>query len=179
MKRNKKGAKASQKKTRAEANSSGAESARAQQTSPIRKMDRRTLLQNIGLGAGAIVLAGAGGAYIFHDISATARETDLSRIGNGTPAVVQIHDPNCPKCAALQTAARSAMEGFGEDELIFMIANIKTEEGRRLAQANNVPHITLLFLDGNGRRRAALSGVRSSDELKVAFQGHADRFKKR
>ena len=34
-------------------------------------------------------------------VEATIREGDLSQIGNGTPTVVQIHDPQCPRCVAL------------------------------------------------------------------------------
>ena len=35
-----------------------------------------------------------------------ARETDMPRVGNGTPSVVQVHDPQCGDCTALPRATR-------------------------------------------------------------------------
>ena len=63
------------------------------------------------------ILAGGGGWYLVSEVRATIAEQDLSRIGNGIPAVVQIHDPQCPRCLALQRETRKAMSGFADDEL--------------------------------------------------------------
>ncbi|MEM7426194.1 MAG: hypothetical protein AAF441_08860 [Pseudomonadota bacterium] len=123
-------------------------------------------------------LAVGGGWYLIDEVTATIAEGDLSKIGNGIPTVVQIHDPSCPRCTELQRQARKAMGDFGSDELQFLVANIKSEKGRALATKHGVGHITLLMLDGGGTRRDALHGVHDSSYLSTVFRSHADRFAK-
>ncbi|MEM6728434.1 MAG: hypothetical protein AAF618_08035 [Pseudomonadota bacterium] len=60
---------------------------------PAPKASRRGLL--LYGGAGFLALGGAGTAFAV-DFMAKLEEQDLSVIGNGTPALVQIHDPACP-----------------------------------------------------------------------------------
>ena len=105
------------------------------------------------------------------------REHDLTRLGQGVPTVVQIHDPNCPRCTALQRTARAAMSGFDETELVFLVANITTEEGRAIATANGVGHVTLLLFDGEGRRRQVLQGPSTEAALEDAFRAHVNALK--
>lgn len=100
------------------------------------------------------------------------REHDLTRFGQGVPTVVQIHDPDCPLCTALQRTARAAVSGFDETELVFLVANIKTQEGRALATANGVGHVTLLLFDGEGQRREVIHGPSTEAELEAAFGRH-------
>ena len=136
------------------------------------RWSRRNLLRTIG--GGAVVTAAAGGAgwYLVGEVQATIREGNLSRIGNGIPTVVQIHDPQCPRCAALQREARRAVSAFGEDELQFVVANIRTAEGSALARAHRVGHVTLLLFDGAGERSGTLVGNNSSDYLEEVFRRH-------
>lgn len=139
------------------------------------KTSRRDLLGRIG--SGALLVAGLGGAgwYLVQDVSATIREQDLSQIGNGTPAVVQIHDPDCSLCTALQREARKALADFDDGELQFLVANLRSAEGKRLAAAHGVGHVTLLLFDAKGRRRSILAGSNTSDDLKRAFRRHVGR----
>ena len=58
-------------------------------------------------------LAGGGGWYLVDEVMATISEQDLTKIGNGIPSVVQIHDPQCSRCIALQNETRKAMKAFG------------------------------------------------------------------
>lgn len=115
---------------------------------------------------------GGGGWYLVQDVSATHREHDLSRIGNGTPAVVQIHDPQCPTCRALQRETRAALSDFEDGELQYLVANIRSAEGRQLAAAHNVGHVTLLLFDADGERRQVLVGSNTSEYLKAVFRRH-------
>ena len=133
---------------------------------------RRDILRRIGGGAAVVAALGGAGWYLVEEVQATIREGDLSRIGNGIPTVVQIHDPQCSRCAALQREARRAMSGFGDDELQFVVANIRTSEGSALARANGVGHVTLLLFDGNGKRNGTLVGNNSSDYLEEIFRRH-------
>ncbi|PON18762.1 hypothetical protein C2W62_06185 [Candidatus Entotheonella serta] len=68
---------------------------------------------------------------------------DLSVVGNGTPTIVQIHDPNCQLCQALRSNTEKAL-AKSDANIQFRIANIHTDKGRRLQREHNVPHVTLL-----------------------------------
>ena len=139
---------------------------------PKKAPPRREFLRSLrswGLLAAAV---GAGGWYVVQEVGATIREHDLSRIGNGVPAVVQIHDPQCPRCIALQNEAREALSDFDGDELQFLVANIRSDEGRDLASAPGVAPVTLLLFDAEGRRRTTLTGPNTSEVLKQAFRHH-------
>ncbi len=133
---------------------------------------RRDLFRKVA--SGGLVLAAVGGVgwYFVGEVRATIREEDLSRIGNGIPTVVQIHDPQCPTCRALQREVRDALEAFDSGELQYLVANIRTDEGRRLANAHGVGHVTLLLLDGDGERRDVLAGPNSAAYLESAFRQH-------
>ncbi|MBT5051321.1 MAG: hypothetical protein HOM58_22690 [Rhodospirillaceae bacterium] len=126
-------------------------------------------LSNVAL----ITAAGGGVGWFFIDeVCATTRENDLTRIGNGIPAVVQIHDPECPRCRALQREARDAMSNFKENELQYLVANVRLAKGRQLATRHGVGHVTLLLFDGKGNRRGILAGPNTSDYLESVFRNH-------
>lgn len=146
------------------------------QTQNPENVSRRNVLalvRNWGL-FGAV--AAGGGWYLVDEVMATIGEQDLSKIGNGTPTVVQIHDPQCSRCIALQREARKAMKAFGGDELQYLVANIRSEKGRALATANGVGHITLLLFDAAGKRRDILHGNSQSDYLETRFRKHVEQF---
>lgn len=160
------------KKTkRKHASKSGSGKSVAASSSGPSQPARREVLNKLswfGLAAGF-----GGGAVFFGARSVKARmaEADLSRIGQGVPAVVQVHDPTCPLCAALQKQARRAMRSFEEDELVFLVADQTTQTGRAFAQQFGVSHVTLVLLDGDGAYVQTLQGVRPSAELLPVFSG--------
>ncbi len=120
--------------------------------------------------------AAAGIGFLFvQNVRSSIHEQDLSRIGNGTPTIVQIHDPQCSLCRSLQHETRQALKQFEENELDYVIANIKTAEGSRFARRHGVPHVTLLLFDKRGELKAALRGQRQSEELVLAFRQLAPR----
>ncbi len=137
---------------------------------------RKVLLKARNLGIVAAAVGGAGW-YLVAEVRATAREQDLSRIGRGIPTVVQIHDPQCPKCQALQRETREALDDFEDHELHYVVANIRTAEGRRFASQHRVRHVTLLLFDGNGNRRNTLAGPNRAKDLKDIFRNHVARSK--
>ncbi|MEM7173250.1 MAG: hypothetical protein AAF530_24010 [Pseudomonadota bacterium] len=140
------------------------------------KVSRRDLLGNMRNLAIAGVALGGVGWYTTSEVCASIREQDLSKIGQGVPTVVQIHDPNCSLCVALQREARAAVGEFNAEEIIFLVANIQTAEGRRLASAHGVGHVTLLLFDGEGRRRTTLTGSNDREVLEQAFRRHVTRY---
>lgn len=93
---------------------------------------------------------------------------DLSVIGNGVPTVVQIHDPGCRLCQSLRRNVDS-VKGEFRDRIQFRIADIHTRSGRALARRYDVPHVTLLLFDGDGKLVTVLSGVRDPDDLRPSF----------
>lgn len=139
---------------------------------PRRKMSRREWLATWKLGLAAAAVLGGGGYLVAGRVMAGIAEGDLSRIGNGTPAIVQVHDPGCPSCLALQNAARDALCEFDAEEIQYLVANLDLPEGRRFAARHGAGRVTLLLFDGTGRMRRIITGRHSAEELERAFRGH-------
>lgn len=138
-------------------------------------ISRRGLFSRFGKYGVAVIALGAGGAYFFSDVKETMAEEDLSRIGGGIPTVVQVHDPSCPTCRALQKEARAAMESFGDAELQYLVANLSTREGKSFAGQHGVGKITLIIFDRRGQRQEILSGPNTREQLQRIFATHARR----
>lgn len=138
-------------------------------------MSRRKMLGLARNGAiGIALLGGAGyvGTGWYHEWAA---EHDLSRIGQGTPTVVQVHDPQCPVCVALQGEIRTALRQLDDPDLLYLVADIKQEKGAAFAAKHNVPHVTVVLLDGAGEVTQILRGMHTSDELTAILTQHARR----
>lgn len=134
---------------------------------------RRSFLARSGKWlVGVAVLGGAAGFGV-SAVRATAREQDLSRVGQGIPTVVQIHDPSCSLCNALQKETREALEGFDDKTLDYVVANVKTDEGRAFANLHRQPHVTLLLMDPDGNAVQVLNGPQDSEHLRSVFEAHA------
>ena len=140
--------------------------------SPQNTSSRRDFLRKIRNGALVTVALGGAGWYFVEDVRATVSEGDLSRIGNGIPSVVQIHDPQCPRCQALQREARKAVAKFNDGELQYLVANIRNAKGNSFANAQGVGHVTLLIFDAKGNRRGVLVGSNTSENLERTFRRH-------
>ncbi len=134
--------------------------------------DRRALMTKAAYGLGGAVILGGVGLYSVNSVRASMGELDLTKVGNGTPSIVQIHDPNCQLCTRLQRETRAALEAFDESKLNYMVANIKTADGATFAASYGVPHVTLLLFDADGSVLEVLNGVRESDELEQTFLTH-------
>jgi len=85
---------------------------------------RDALTRMVWVGMGGGVILGFGGAFAM-DFRNKIAEGDLSRIGSGTPTIVQIHDPGCALCRDLQRETRAALKQFGRGELLYLVANIQ------------------------------------------------------
>jgi len=128
------------------------------------------VLRKFRNGGIAVAVLGGGGWLAIRDVQATIQEHDLSRIGNGVPTVVQVHDPNCSLCIALQKETRAAVEEFEDGEIQFLVANIRDARGQKLATEHGVGHVTLLLFDGKGRRREIMRGPNDRAILEPAFR---------
>ena len=110
-----------------------------------------------------------------NEVRATIQEGDLTRIGNGIPTIVQIHDPQCPKCVALQQETRDALSNFEDGKLQYLVANIRTVEWKMLATSHAVSHVTLLLLNEQSRKLITLVGSNTSRYLTEMFRGYLSR----
>lgn len=137
---------------------------------------RRDFIGLAKKGAVGIGLASVTGFFAVRTVQASLHERDLSRLTDGKLTVVQIHDPSCSMCNALQKATRAALDCFGECEIQYLIADIKTEEGQIFAGRYGVPHVTLMLFDKEGQNTATYNGVRETEELKQLFTRHRDQY---
>lgn len=164
-------------KTKSTKNSFKSQSEPSQPKKP--KINRRDFLGNSVIYSIGIAALAGGGLYFANTIRVSAKESDLSKIGNGIPTIVQIHDPSCPTCNALQREAREAVCSFEDDKLQFLVANLNTEEGKELAAKHRVGKITLLLFDGKGRMRIAIPGLNTAEHLGPVFTRHVARYSRK
>ena len=132
-------------------------------------LSRRTLL---GGGAAATTLVLGGAIWGVSSFRSYAAEHDLTRVGQGALAIVQVHDPQCASCIALQKQTRRALRDFDDCGLRYLIADIKTPEGAAFARKYNVPNVTLLLFDGAGGLRRTVQGLHQSSQLAEMFAAH-------
>lgn len=132
-------------------------------------VSRRSLLGG-GAAASAVVLGG--GFWGISSFRTYAAEHDLTRVGNGDPAIVQIHDPQCPTCTALQKQTRRALRDFDDCGMTYLVADIKTPEGAAFARRYNAPHVTLLLFDGAGELQRRVQGLQQAAALAEVFAAH-------
>lgn len=116
---------------------------------------------------GSIFLAIFAGVLFFNS-QITKADYDISVIGNGTPAVVQIHDPNCRLCRQLKNNLDD-VKGEFQERINFRTVNIASNEGRKFARQHNVPHVTLLFFDARGKRVNVIQGVTPAKDIHAAL----------
>lgn len=133
---------------------------------------RRASLSKIGLYAMGAVVIGGGGTAFAYDFMKTLGEQDLSKIGNGTPAIVQIHDPQCQLCRALQKETRRALREVDDGAVTYLVANIRNTEGAAFASEMGLGHVTLVLFDGAGTRVHSIHGVTPASTLRAEFARH-------
>ena len=127
------------------------------------------LARNFAIGLP--VVAGMGYFGVQY-VQATISEADLTKIGNGRPAIVQIHDAQCASCHTLQRQSRKILKSFEEDSYTFLVANIKTKRGLTLARRHGVGHVTLLLFDGQGQVAQIVRGPIETEDLRAIITAH-------
>lgn len=144
-----------------------------------KQMSRRDMLGAAKVGAVGLAVLGGGGYFFFSRVQAGIAEGDLSRLGNGMPTIVQIHDPQCSSCRTLQRQTRMALDEFEDDQLQYLVANLDHPDGRQFAAGYGVGRVTLLLFDGRGGMRRTITGAHTKEALVEVFQGHLDATKGR
>jgi len=142
------------------------------QPKQTRKVSRREVMRaGPLLGLGVLALAGIG-YWGISSITGAMAEQDMSIIGSGHPTIVQVHDPACAPCMALQREARAALATLEEDAIAYRVANIKTPEGLDFAAKHGASYTTLLFFDGEGQVARRIVGETHRNTLRAAFLSH-------
>ncbi|MFK7940170.1 MAG: hypothetical protein AB8B82_12380 [Roseovarius sp.] len=142
----------------------------AETTAQKQPVTRRDAMARLGwYGAGAVGVLGVGGALAM-DFSSKRAEGDLSKIGQGVPTIVQIHDPGCSMCRSLQKETRAALKQFDDDQVTYLVANIKTLDGASFSSDMGMGNVTLVLFDGAGERVHTVQGVTPRDELEQTFR---------
>lgn len=115
----------------------------------------------------AVPFVGTVGAAIHKWDVDTRERHDLSVIGTGTPAIVQIHDPSCQPCRRLMANTKKAIDGG--DSVLYRIADITTREGKQFQLKHNGQKVTLLLFNSKGRLVDTVRGVTPVENLKHRF----------
>lgn len=114
-------------------------------------------------------LAVSGTAFGLNALESGKRELhDLSVIGQGQPAIVQIHDPKCPTCRRLKNIIKNTLNS--DDDVLYRLADITTPEGKAMQQKYNVPNVTLLYFDGRGKHVHTTQGLQTAEVLRSTLQ---------
>ncbi len=131
--------------------------------------------RRLALAAGIAVLVLTGAAFAIGGLNrAERRARDLSLIGRGVPAVVQVHDTTCPICSELRANVKRIENEFDDGDLLIRVADIRDDEGLAFAARHTAQRrVTLLFLDAEGRLVDTQTGVQESDALRRMFALHA------
>lgn len=133
---------------------------------------RRSMLKLVGGGVLATAGAGGVGLWAVGSFRAYAAEHDLTRVGQGDIAIVQIHDPQCPTCTALQKQTRAALRDFDDCGITYLVADITTPDGADFARKHRVSNVTLLLFDGAGQLHDTVHGLQQASQLAQTFAAH-------
>lgn|GEM_PF-610277 len=143
---------------------------KAEPASPLQRFSRlspqgkrRLLLRSAAVLGVAGVSAGSLARYdsrkrVLHD---------LTIIGDGAPAVVQIHDPGCQTCRRLKSRTLVALEDL--PHVRFRLADILTGDGKALQDRFNAQTITLLLFEPGGKLVDRIVGLQDIDRLRHRF----------
>jgi hypothetical protein len=140
-----------------------------------RRKARRRRNRIIAIGAALVLVALASGAGLYMYNQGEDRIRDLSAVGRGVPAVVQVHDATCPVCTELRANVDRIDHRFSDDELLIRIADVHTDAGVEFAaRYTTARRATLLFIDGGGELVEVHTGALEPRDLEILFERHSD-----
>jgi len=115
----------------------------------------------------ALPVAGAAGAAIHRYDVQNRGLHDLALVGQGTPVVVQIHDPKCQQCRRLMNNTRKALKA--QENILFRVADISSESGAKFQRKYHAETVSLLLFNANGELVDTVQGVTPVADLKTRF----------
>lgn len=111
----------------------------------------------------------AAGALIFTQLPRGAFATDLSRIGQGTPALVVARDISFLAGAEVMDVLNTLRPEYGE-RLEFLAAHLGRPEGQAFARRHGMRDGTVVVFAADGTRLAALDAPRTPAEVRKALR---------
>ncbi|MDX9740620.1 MAG: hypothetical protein RBT81_05530 [Gammaproteobacteria bacterium] len=135
----------------------------------LNKVQKGSALRSTLITVGIVVLALAFAATLLP----RGFSDDLSRIGQGRPAVVLVHDKEAVASLELMTMLNE-LRGDYEDRMEFLATDVATDEGRSFAQSQGVGSSLLVLFDGAGSRVAIIDGIRDPGILRSTLESRLD-----
>lgn len=109
------------------------------------------------------------GAFIWHQLPKGGYPTDLSRIGQGQPALVLTLNGSYMAGMEVMPVLDTLRAEFGS-QAQFLVASMGLPEGQAFAQQNQTVDGSVVVFDASGTRKAVLHGPRTAEELRQALQ---------
>ena len=91
---------------------------------------------------------------------------DLSKIGQGMPAVVLVHDKGSVGSLELMTLLNKVRPDYA-DEMEFIVVNINSREGKMFREQQNIDGVVLVLFGHNGIKRGTLANSKDEAELRA------------
>jgi hypothetical protein len=114
------------------------------------------------------VIIGAG-ALIFTQLPRGAFPTDLSRVGQGTPALVVARDINFLAGAEVMDLLSTIRPEYG-DRVQFLAAHLGHPDGQAFARRHDMRDGTVVLFSADGSRLATLRAPETAAEIRRALQ---------
>jgi hypothetical protein len=76
-------------------------------------------------------------------------DTDVSKVGQGRPAAVLVHDHGLVQSMELMSAL-DAVRGEFESSTLFIVADTYHPRGQAFVEAHRLPPVALVMFDGDG-----------------------------
>jgi hypothetical protein len=119
------------------------------------------------------LVVGIGAVAFFAFQRGQDRVHDLSQVGAGVPAVVQVHDFTCPVCTELRETVQGIEDEFDDDRLLIRVADVHSDDGLDfVARYTTARRATLLFIDEDGELVDVRTGAASAGALRRHFERH-------
>ena len=111
----------------------------------------------------AIIIAAA--VLIFTQLPKGAFSTDLSRIGQGTPALVIARDINYVSGGEVMELINGMRPEYGA-QVEFLVAHLGRPDGREFARRHGAGDGTVVLFAGDGSRLSTLHAPETEDEVR-------------
>lgn len=106
--------------------------------------------------------------FIWSQLPSGAYPTDLSRIGQGRPALVLAYDPNYAGGGRVMEIMNVIRDDY-EDRMDFLVAHLGDARGEAFAEAHVVGDGSVLIFTADGSRAATLHRPQTERELRAAL----------
>ena len=148
-----------------------AERKRVRKVHNARRRARKTVLL-VTVAAAVAIAVSATAILTAHQ--ASRQRYDLTAIGQGIPAIVQVHDTDCPVCVELRRNISQIENDLDEQDILLRVADVNTDAGLEFASRfTQHRRVTLLYFDPAGNLVDVQTGLQDPETLLSSFREHA------